>query len=300
MKQMALDQIYTLSNSVTIPKLGLGTWMIEDHLAAKTVKDAVEIGYRHFDSAQGYSNESGIGEGVRSCGLTRSELFVTSKLQADYKTYAEAKKAIDGSLVAMGIEYIDLMLIHSPQPWMEFRNGEHFFEGNLEAWCALEDAYSAGKLRAIGVSNFEAVDLDNLLTHGTVKPMVNQVLAHISNTPFDVIEYSQSKGILVEAYSPIAHGAILNNPVLVTMAQTYGVTVPQLCIRYCLQLGMLPLPKTANPIHMRSNANIDFEISKTDMEILKKAERIQNYGDASIFPVFGGMLQADGTCVARD
>lgn len=300
MKQMIFEQTFTLSNAVTIPKLGLGTWMIDDRQAAQAVKDAVEIGYRHFDSAQGYGNEKGIGDGVRRCGVARNEIFVTSKLQAGYKTYAEAKKAIDGSLMDMGLDYLDLMLIHSPQPWMEFRNGEHFFEGNLEAWRALEDAYSAGKLRAIGVSNFEAVDLDNLLTHGTVKPMVNQILAHISNTPFDVIEYSQSNGILVEAYSPIAHGAILNNPVIMVMAETYGVTVPQLCIRYCLQLGMLPLPKTANPVHMRSNANIDFEISAADMETLKKVERIKNYGDASLFPVFGGKMQADGTCVAQN
>jgi diketogulonate reductase-like aldo/keto reductase len=126
------------------------------------------------------------------------------------------------------------------------------------------------------------------------------VLAHVSNTPFELIDYCQSKGILVEAYSPVAHGELLKNLVIAAMAEKYGVTVPQLCIRYCLQLGTLPLPKTANPEHMRSNAAVDFEISDADMEVLKKAERIKNYGNASLFPVYGGKMQDDGTCVARD
>ena len=285
---MILNEIYTLSNGVTIPKLGLGTWMIEDDKAAQAVRDAVNIGYRHIDTAQGYRNERGVGEGVHTCGLPREEIFVTTKLEAAIKTYDGAAAAIDGSLKALGLDYIDLMIIHSPQPWTDFRAGEHFFEGNRAAWRALEDAYKAGKLRAIGVSNFEQVDIENLLTHGTVKPMVNQILAHVSNTPFALIDDCQSQGILVEAYSPVAHGEMLKNQEIKAMAEKYGVTVPQLCIRYCLQLGTLPLPKTANPKHMRSNAAVDFVISDADMEALKKAEHIKNYGDASHFPVFAG------------
>jgi diketogulonate reductase-like aldo/keto reductase len=297
---MILNETYTLPNGVTIPKLGLGTWMIEDDKAAQAVRDAAEIGYRHFDTAEGYGNERGVGEGVRTCCVSRDELFVTTKLEAAYKTYAEAKAGIDGSMKALGLDYIDMMIIHSPQPWTDFRGEEHFFEGNLEAWRVLEEAYGAGNLRAIGVSNFEQIDLDNILDNCGVKPMVNQILAHVSNTPFDLIDYTQGKGILVEAYSPVAHGEMLNNRNLATIAGKYGVTIPQLCIRYCLELGMLPLPKTANPVHMRSNAAVDFEISNADMETLKKAEAIKNYGDASLFPVYGGKMQADGTCVARD
>ena len=297
---MILDETYTLSNGVTIPKLGLGTWLIEDGKAAQVVRDAVEAGYRHFDTAEGYGNERGVGDGIRTCGVARDELFVTTKLEAAYKTYAEAKAGIDGSLKDSGLDYFDLMIIHSPQPWTDFREGEHFFEGNLEAWRALEDAHKAGKLRAIGVSNFEQVDLDNILDNGTVKPAVNQILAHIGNTPFDLIAYTQSKGVLVEAYSPIAHGKILDDGKLAAMAAKYGVTVSQICVRYCLQLGLLPLPRTGNPDHMRSNAAVDFEISDVDMDALKAAERIKNYGDASLFPVFGGKLNADGTLVARD
>lgn len=288
---MIFDETYTLTNGVKIPKLGLGTWMIEDDKAAQAVRDAVHIGYRHIDTAQGYGNERGVGEGVRTCGIAREEIFVTTKLEADIKSYDEAVAAIEGSLNKMGLAYIDLMIIHSPQPWKAFREGEHFFEGNLAAWHALEAAYKDGKLRAIGVSNFEQVDLDNILENGTVEPMVNQVLAHVSNTPFEVLDYCQRKGILVEAYSPVAHGELLKNEELAAMAEKYSVTVPQLCIRYCLQLGMLPLPKTANPVHMRSNAEVDFVISAADMEVLKKAERIENYGEASIFPVFGGKLK---------
>ena len=129
----ALTDTFTLSNGVTIPKIGFGTWMIDDAQAAQAVRNAVELGYRHIDTAQGYGNERGVGEGVRSCGLSRDQVFVTSKLQAAYKTYAEAKAAIDGSLQALNLDHIDLMLIHSPQPWTDFREGEHFFEGNLEA-----------------------------------------------------------------------------------------------------------------------------------------------------------------------
>ena len=176
-----------------------------------------------------------------------------------------------------GLDYFDMMIIHAPQPWTDFHTGDHFFEGNLEAWRALEEAYQAGKLRAIGVSNFEEIDLDNILRHGKVKPVVNQILCHIGNTPFELIDYCRKKGILVEAYSPVAHGEMLKNKDIADMANRYGVSVPQLCIRYCLQLGTLPLPKTANPAHMADNVQMDFEISNEDMETLKNAEKIKNY-----------------------
>jgi diketogulonate reductase-like aldo/keto reductase len=284
---MILQETFTLRNAVKIPKLGVGTWMIPNDQTAQVVRNAVEIGYRHIDTAQAYGNEPGVGAGIRDSAVPRNELFVTTKLEAECKRYEKAKARIDGSLQALDVDYIDLMIIHSPQPWSQFRQGEHFFEGNLEAWRALEEAYREGKLRAIGVSNFERVDLDNILDNGSVAPMVNQILAHVGNTPFDLIEYTQSQGILVEAYSPVAHGEILKNADLAALAAKYGVSTAQLCIRYCLQLGMLPLPKTMNPNHMRSNAEIDFEISEPDMETLKSAEPIKDYGEATTFPVFG-------------
>lgn len=290
---MILQESFTLANGVTIPKLGLGTWFIPDDKAAQAVRDAVEIGYRHIDTAEAYENERGVGEGVRNSGVSRDELFVTTKLRAEYKTHAASVTAIDGSLRALGLDHIDLMIIHSPQPWAEFKAGEHFFEGNLEAWRALEDAYKAGKLRAIGVSNFDPIDVDNLIKNGSIRPMVNQVLAHVSNTPFNVIDHGKANGVLIEAYSPVAHGAILKHPAIAEMALKYGVSVPQLCIRYCLDLGMLPLPKTANPVHMRENSKLDFSISAGDLETLEGLAPIENYGDASHFPVFSGKLTAN-------
>jgi diketogulonate reductase-like aldo/keto reductase len=283
---MILDENYSLSNGVAIPKLGLGTWMIDDGKVARVVRDAIDVGYRHIDTAQAYANERGVGEGVRTCGVARDKLFVTTKLDAGIKKLADARSAIDGSLMALGLDHIDLMIIHSPQPWPEFHKGKHSFEGNLEAWRALEEAYSDGKLRAIGVSNFEMIDLDNLMENGSVKPMVNQILAHISNTPFDLIATTQANGILAEAYSPVAHGNILRNADIAQIAQKYGASIPQLSIRYCLQLGMLPLPKTVNREHMRANAAVDFDISDTDMASLRNIKRIADYGDASAFPVY--------------
>lgn len=284
---MILNETYTLSNGIEIPKLGLGTWMITDDMAPRIIREATEIGYRHFDTAQAYGNEHGVGVGIKACGIKRDQLFITTKLDAGCKTYADAKARIDGSLTALGMDYIDLMLIHSPQPWAEFHQGEHYFEGNLEAWRALEEAYTAGKLRAIGVSNFEELDLKNIIDHGQIKPMVNQILTHIGSTPLDLIDYTQKQGILVEAYSPVAHGKIFGSESLAAMAATYKVKIVQICIRYCLQLGLLPLPKTVTPAYMDNNAAVDFEISAADMEALKHISAFNDYGEASRFAVFG-------------
>ncbi len=283
---MVLKEKYTLSNGIEIPKLGLGTWFIDNDDAVQAVKEAVEIGYRHIDTAQAYQNESGVGKGVKECGLKREDIFITTKLGAEVKSYKEAVASIDGSLKRAGLDYFDLMIIHSPQPWNDFHGDNHYFEGNREAWKALEDAYEAGKLRAIGLSNFLKEDIDNILESCSVKPMVNQILAHISNTPKELIQHTKDKDMLVEAYSPIGHGELLKNKEVKNIAEKYNVTIPQLGIRYCLQLGLLPLPKTANPDHMKTNADVDFTISDDDMEYLKNMEPIEDYGEASMFPVY--------------
>lgn len=295
-----LQQSYMLSNGVKIPKLGLGTWMINDEDAPEAVRQAVSIGYRHIDTAQGYMNERGVGEGIRTCGIKREEIFVTSKLDAFIKDYDGAVAAIEGSLRKLGLDYIDLFIIHAPQPWTHFREDDHYLEGNQAVWCAMEKAYKAGKLRAIGVSNFEEEDIENLLQNGDVKPMVNQILCHVSNTPKRLIGWCQQRDILVEAYSPVGHGELLKNDVMRRLAEKYGVSIPQLGIRYCLQLGMVALPKTANPDHMRMNAEVDFEISDADMQMLANVEPIRNYGESSLFPVYGGKMDNEGNCTPRD
>ncbi len=284
-------QQLTLSNGVKIPQLGLGTWFIDDDKVADAVKAAVDLGYRHFDTAQAYGNERGVGEGIRTCGLSREELFVTSKVAAEHKTYEEAMTGIQATLEKTGLDYLDMMIIHSPQPWVKVNQSEdRYVDGNRAAWKALEDAYKAGKLRAIGISNFQIGDIESLMETAEIKPMVNQILLHISNTPIELVEYCQKNGIAVEAYSPIAHGEILNQPEIQAMAEKYGVSIPQLCIRYTLQLGTISLPKTANPDHMKTNADVDFEISAEDMETLKNFKKIENYGASSGFPVYGGRL----------
>ena len=286
---MIYNETFTMANGVIIPKLALGTWFIDDGTAAEVVQNAVEIGYRHIDTAQAYGNERGVGEGVRTCGIEREEIFVTSKVAAEHKDYKTASAGIDETLRKMGLDYLDMMIIHSPQPWKEVNQSDNrYIEGNRAAWRALEDAYKAGKLRAIGVSNFLQGDIESLCETAEIKPMVNQIRAHISNTPLELINYCQQNGIIVEAYSPVAHGEALKNPAIKAMADKYGVSVPQLCIRYDIQLDMVVLPKTANPDHMRTNGELDFVISDEDMELLKNIEHIKDYGDHSFFPVFGG------------
>ena len=285
---MMLQETYTLSNGVAIPKLGLGTWFIDDDKAAEAVRNAVQLGYRLVDTAQAYGNERGVGEGVRTCGLPREEVFVTSKVAAERKTYESAMASIDETLEKMGLDYLDMMIIHSPQPWAEVRVEKRYFDENKEVWRALEDAYAAGKLKAIGVSNFLQDDLEQLLPSCKVRPMVNQILLHISNTDNAWVDFCQANGIQVEAYSPIAHGEALKNPAIAAMAQKYGVSVAQLCVRYVLQLGAVALPKTADPAHMKDNAAVDFVISDEDMNTLLAMERIGSYGEFDVFPVFSG------------
>lgn len=212
-------------------------------------------------------------------------------MAAEHKTYEEAKAGIDETLKKMGLDYLDMMIIHSPQPWVEVNQSDNRYkEGNRQAWRALEEAYNEGKLKAIGVSNFQIEDIESLMETAKVKPMVNQILCHISNTPLELIDYCQKNDIAVEAYSPIAHGEILSQPEIKAIADKYGVSVPQLCIRYTLQLGTISLPKTENLEHMKSNAEVDFTISEEDMEVLKNFKKIENYGESSGFPVYGGKM----------
>ena len=274
-----------LYNGVEIPEIGYGTWLIDNKDAPRCVKLALEAGYTHIDTAQAYGNEEGVGQAIKESGLPREKIFITSKVMAEFKSAKKARKSIEDSLARLGVDYIDLMLIHCPQPWMLFRGKRRFFKENIEVWQVLEEFYKAKKIRAIGVSNFLIDDLENIMNHCEIKPMVNQVLCHIGNTPMDVIKFCQENDIAVEAYSPIAHGRALENEAIVKMAEKYHVSVAQLCIKYTLQLDTISLPKASSKEHIEDNLKLDFEISEDDMVELIKLNEI-DYGKDAFWPVF--------------
>lgn len=262
---MILQQSATLACGLAIPKVGLGTWQLHGQTVVEAVKAALAAGYRHIDTAAAYENEAEVARGIRESGLDRQKVFVTTKIPAEVKTYAGAKQSIADSLAKLGGP-IDLMLIHAPRPWDEMGQTQNrYFAENRQVWQAMEEAQAAGQLRALGVSNFDAEDLDNILQGGRQRPQVDQISIHIGRTDLALIEYCRKQGLLVQAYAPNATGALSQNAAVVAMAQKYGVSVPQLGSRYALQLGTLPLPRSQNPAHIRENAQLDFVISEEDM-----------------------------------
>lgn len=268
---MILKENFTLVNGVEIPKLGLGTWQSAPNDAYQATKFALEHGYRHVDTAYVYGNQVEVGRGIRDSGVPREHVFVTSKIPAEWKTYEEAVKAIDESLEQLGLTYLDLMLIHAPRPWSEMEQNpitNRYYDGNAQVWRALEEAYEAGKIKAIGVSNFDVDDLEHLLSVSRIKPMVNQIIYHIGNTNQEVLDFCQKEEILVEGYSPIATGRLLDNVRVQEIANKYGKSIPQICIRYLLEKEILPLPKSVHETYILQNAEVDFEIEADDMAYL--------------------------------
>jgi len=276
-----------LYNGNNIPDVGLGTWLIPNEKVAEIVKTAVKCGYRHIDTAQAYQNEEGVGVGIKECGVPREKLYITSKVQAEIKDYHGAYDSVIESLRKLDLDYLDLILIHSPEPWREFRKASSdYFEENLEVWRALERLYKEGKVKAIGISNFRIKDMENILAHCEIKPMVNQYLAHVGQVPFEIFEYCKDHDILFEAYSPIAHGEASRFKVVNELGEKYHKSFAQICLKYLLQLGMVVLPKASSEGHLKDNFDLDFEISDEDMEVLNKAKPLEDYGDSEIFPCF--------------
>ncbi len=275
---MVLDEFYKLNNGQRIPKIALGTWQTPNDVAATAVATAIEAGYRHIDTAIAYDNESGVGKGLKnalkSTGIHRESIFITTKIPAEVKNYADAVRCIQESMDRLDAFHIDMMLVHAPRPWAEMGSatGNRYFKENAEVWKALEEAYEAGKIRAIGVSNFDVDDLNNILATGRVIPAVNQIRVHIGHVPTDLIDFCEQTGILVEAYSPNATGRLLKVPEISAMAEKYRVSVPQLACRFVLQLGLLPLPKSVHEERIRQNSQLDFEISSSDMAKLLELE----------------------------
>ena len=286
------NEFYTLSNGVKIPKIGLGTWQMDEDTAERAVSAALAAGYRHIDTAAAYGNERGVGRAVQRSGIPRAQVFVTTKVPAEVKTYRGAKDSIARSLEDLGMGYVDLLLIHAPKPWDEMHAGgkEPHFAENAAVWRALEEAYEAGQARAIGVSNFREEDVENILQSGKIVPHADQIKAHIGNFPAALAAYLRGKGILAEAYSPIATGRLLRDGTIAAAAAKYGVGVPQLCVKYLLQKGFLPLPKTTHPAFMTQDLQTDFTISGEDVAFLDGVKAASSR--LADLPNVGGRLEA--------
>lgn len=262
-----LTDTYTLNTGAKIPKIGFGTWQTPDgDIAYHSVLSALSTGYRHIDTARVYGNEASVGRAIKDSGIARDEIFLTTKLPAEIKDAGSVEATFQTSLRRLGVDYVDLYLIHAPWPWGE--RGADYTNENIAVWREMEKLYHSGQAKAIGVSNFNVHDLTAILENSSVAPAANQIRWFIGYTEDEITSFSKSKGVLVEAYSPLATGRILGNPELRTVAEKYGKTVAQISIRYCLQHDTLPLPKSTHDEYIAENANVDFEISPEDMAAL--------------------------------
>lgn len=264
---MSLQDTYTLSDGVKIPRIGFGTWqMPNDEHTTKVVENAINVGYRHIDTAQMYGNEEAVGQGIKNSGMTREELFVTTKLNNPNHTYELAKNSIDESLKLLQLDYIDLFIIHWPNP-KAFR--ENWAESNIESWRAMEEAHKAGKIRSLGVSNFMPHHLDALVDHVDVMPTVNQILLNPSEMQPETVARNKELNILSEAYSPLGTGKIFDLDEMKILSEKYNKSIAQVAIRWSLQHGFLPLPKTSTLSRAAENVDVfDFEISEGDMKLI--------------------------------
>ena len=256
---------YTLSNGIKIPCIGYGTLNIKN--GGKTidaVRNALENGYRHIDSAEVYGNDISLGIAIKESNIKREELFITSKLSNDNRGYDNTIKAFNETLKRLQLEYLDLYLIHWP---LARGKQEYCKKINIETWKALEDLYKDGKVRAIGVSNFLEHHIKPVMENATIMPMINQLEIHPGQRQEKIVEFCKANNILVEAWGPLGSGKMLDNYVLSEIAKNYNKSVAQLCIKWCLQQKIIPLPKTENTDRMKENLNVfDFEISSNDMQ----------------------------------
>ena len=270
---MIKNDHFTLNNGVEIPAIGFGTWQVADgEEGYSSCLAALKSGYRHIDTAYAYGNEPSVARALRDSGLERGDVFITTKLPANIKDYDGARAHFEESLVNLETDYLDLYLIHAPWPWSDV--GGEYTEGNIAAWRAMIDLYNEGKVRAIGVSNFHVKDIKAIVEATGFVPAVNQIRYFVGNTQNEITEYCQTNGILVEAYSPLATGALVENGELGQIAEKYGVSIPKLCIRFCIENGTLPLPKSVNEERIKANIDVDFTISDEDMDYLNSLYHI--------------------------
>ena len=280
----SIQDSYVLSNGVKIPCVGFGTWkLLNDDYTVDIIKTAIDCGYRHIDTAYAYQNEAAVGKAIRGCGLKRNELFITSKLDNTDHGYENTLKEFDITMYNLGLEYLDLYLIHWPRPAQYHNNWKEMNEGS---WKAFEELYQAGKIKAIGVSNFLEHHMDAILESATIAPMVDQLELHPQYVQREAVTYCKDHRMIVEAWSPLIKGH-LDHPLLIEIAKKYHKTVAQLLLRWSIQHGFLPLPKASTAERMRENADIfHFEISEEDIEALKALEpmgRTGSHPDTAVF-----------------
>jgi diketogulonate reductase-like aldo/keto reductase len=263
----ALIDTFTMANGVHIPKIGFGTWQIPDGPEAyEATAAALEAGYRHIDTARAYGNEASVGRAIRDSGIPRDEVFITTKLPAEVKDADRARATFEVTMEQLGMEQIDLYLIHAPWPWSAPHTDHR--EGNIAVWKVFEELYDAGRTRSIGVSNFDVADLESLTSATDITPHANQIRWFVGNTQDETTAYCQERDILVEGYSPLATGGLLDSPELARIAANYGKSVAQLSIRYLLEKDVLPLPKSTTPSRIVENADVDFELTPEDIATL--------------------------------
>jgi diketogulonate reductase-like aldo/keto reductase len=262
-----LTETFPLTSGHRIPKVGFGTWQIpEGSEAYDAVTEALRVGYRHIDSALAYGNERSVGRAIRDSGVPREEVYITTKLPAEIKDAKGAREAFQTSRSNLDLGPIDLWLIHAPWPWQDI--GSDHKAGNIEVWKVFEELYAAEQVRSIGVSNFDVEDLESLAGHTEVTPHANQIRWFIGNTQPETTAYCHDRDILVEGYSPLATGKLLDDDRLSGIAEKYGKSVAQVSIRYLLEKGVLPLPKSVTPARIEANAQLDFDLAADDVAAL--------------------------------
>ena len=254
---------YTLNNGLQIPCIGFGTYKAAQNNEADVIRSAIQAGYRYFDAASFYGTEEVLGQEIKNSGIAREDFFVTSKLWKDEMGYENAIEAFEKTLARLDMEYLDLYLIHWPK---QTPDADGWKELDTQTWKALEELYRADKVKAIGLSNFLPHHIENILQTGTIEPAVDQLEFHPGYTQETAVRYCEENGILVQAWSPLGRQRVLNEPLICELAEKYEVSEAQICLRYIVQRGIIPLPKASSYERMKQNQELfHFEISKEDM-----------------------------------
>lgn len=280
-----LNDCFELHNGVKIPCVGFGTYQAQNgEMAVSAVKAAIALGYRHIDTAAGYGNEESVGIAVKQSGVRREDIFITSKLQNTEHGYENTMKAFEQTMKNLDMDYLDLYLIHWPNP-IKYRN--EWQSANAGTWKAFEELYKAGRIRSIGISNFHPRHIDELMKTAEIAPMVNQIRLCPGDTQDEVVDYCKERSMVLEAYSPLGTGRIFEVPQMQAIARKYGKTIAQVCIRWSLQKGYLPLPKSVTESRIRENAEVfDFELSAQDVQSISDLKGCCGYSqnpDTTVF-----------------